>query len=200
MGQAERDKRDAKQRSRVMLSATLLVRGLACTVRIRNVSETGALVEGEFLPEVGTELILQRGDHEIAGSVMWVKGGRCGIRFSGMIEVSEWAGVQAPARSSVEPPPLPPSLMPQAATANAGEALPRRVGEELAYVQRLIDSIGDELVANPVFVNRYQRAFQNFDLASQILGHLSRVLLAEDQVAAVDRVSMAELKKRLLRS
>lgn len=196
--QAERDKRDAKHRSRVMLAATLLVRGLACNVRIRNISETGALLEGDVLPEVGTDLLLQRGSHEIGGTVKWVREGRCGVRFTGLIVVSEWAGVQAAARTDM---PLPPSLLPQPAPAGDDKArLRQRVGEEIAYVQRLIDSIGDELVANPVFVNRYQRSFQNFDLASQILGHLSRVLMADDQVAAAEQIGMSELKKRLLRS
>jgi hypothetical protein len=200
--QADRDKRKvATHRSRVMLAATMLVRGLACNVRIRNVSETGALIEGDVLPEVGASLLLQRGNHEVGAEVVWVRAGRCGVRFAGLIVVSEWAGVQATTRSDPDSSPLPSSLLPQPAPPAAGETLlPRRVAEEIAYVQRLIDSIGEELVANPVFVNRYQRSFQNFDLASQILGHLSRVLMAEDQVAAADQIGMQDLRKRLLRS
>lgn len=197
--QAERDKRAAAHRSRVMLAATLVVRGFPCHVRIRNISETGALLEGEVLPETDEQVLLQRGDNETIGTVKWVRSNRCGVRFADLIEVADWAGVQASPRA--DPLPLPAALLPAAEAAPTGAAaLPRRLGEELAYVQRLIDSIGNELVANPVFVNRYQRSFQNFDLASQILGHLSRVLMAEDQAAAAEKISMQELKKRLLRS
>ena len=197
--QIDQDKRDAKHRSRVMLAATLLARGLACNVRIRNVSETGALLEGDVLPDVGTQLILQRGEHEMNATVMWVRGGRCGVRFADLVTVSDWAGVQPAAQADALP--LPSSLLPQLAVSDPSDAmLPRRIGEEIAYVQRLIDSIGNELVANPVFVNRYQRALQNFDLASQILGHLSRVMLADDQLGAAEKVGLTDLRNRLLRS
>ncbi len=203
--QLDQDKRNAKHRSRVMLAAILLGRGLAMNVRIRNISETGALVEGDVLPEVGSTLILQRGSQEVGAEVMWSRAGRCGVRFDGPIVVAEWAGVPAaaakPAEAGSEPAPLPSSLMPKPASQEDPEALlPRRVGEELAYVQRLIQNIGNELVANPLIVHRHGRTFQDFDLASQILGHLARVLTADDRVDAAEKVGMQELRKRLLRS
>jgi hypothetical protein len=202
--QLEQDKRSATHRSRVMLAATLLVRGVAMNVRIRNISETGALLEGDVLPEVGSTLLLRRGRHEVGAEVMWAQAGRCGVRFEGTIVVADWAGVQAAAAQAgaagAAPPPLPSSLMPQAEAEDGCEALmPRRVAEELAYVQRLIENIGNELVSNPLIVHRHGRTFQDFDVASQILGHLARVLTADDRVGAAEKVGMVELRKRLLR-
>jgi hypothetical protein len=190
-----------------MLAATAQVSGLSVNVRIRNISETGALIEGDVLPEVGTILRLQRGDHEAGAEVMWAKAGRCGVRFGGAIDVAAWIGTQAAAaRASFsdadsQVPPLPASLLPQAPPRDLCEAqMPRRVGEELAYVQRLIEGIGNELAGNPLIVHRYARTFQDFDLASQILGHLARVLMADDSIRAAERVGMQELRNRLLRS
>lgn len=190
-----------------MLAATAQVHGLSVNVRIRNISECGALIEGDLVPEPGTELKLQRGCHEALGVVMWAQPGRYGVKFRSPIVVARWAGVQtAPAAptgfgSAEREPPPPAPLLAKASPPDRCEALlTRRIGEELGYVQRLIDNIANELAGNPVIVHRHGHTLQGFDLASQILGHLSRILAAEDGLAAAQKVGMQELKKRLLRS
>jgi hypothetical protein len=48
----------------------------------------------------------------------------------------------------------------------------------MSYVQRLVESIADELIDEPVVVSRHPQALQKFDLVNQILGHLATILTA----------------------
>ena len=77
--------------------------------------------------------------------------------------------------------------------------MPSRIVEELAYIRRLVESIGDELVSEPAIVCRHASALQKFDLAAQMLGLLGTILLADDQVAAAENIGQQDLKARLLR-
>ena len=92
------------------------------------------------------------------------------------------------------------------ATASIGNA-PRdlldgmddRIAAELAYIQRLLEAIGSELINDPIMVQRHAIVLQNFDLASQVLGHLANILTADDLSAAIEGIGMEELRTRLLR-
>ncbi|HEX9947586.1 MAG TPA: hypothetical protein VGA98_08605, partial [Allosphingosinicella sp.] len=48
-------------RTNLLLAATAEVGGRSLPVRIRNLSETGALIEGAGLPDAGMSLVLARG-------------------------------------------------------------------------------------------------------------------------------------------
>lgn len=93
---------------------------------------------------------------------------------------------------------------PPPAAANAEAELdPRqidaRVSEELEYVRRLLDMMGDQFASDPMILQRHGRVMQGFDLAGQILGHIAKLLLAEDRRSAVERIGMHELRARLKR-
>ena len=45
--------------------------------------------------------------------------------------------------------------------------LEQRIAEEIEYARRVLDSIGNTLVSDPILVARHQQCLQNFD----ILGH-----------------------------
>lgn len=51
------------------------------TIKLRNMSPIGALVEGEMLPIPGSRVRLLRNDLPLMGHVVWVQGKRGGIRF-----------------------------------------------------------------------------------------------------------------------
>ncbi len=214
----QRERRKPKHRSNVMLAATILVRGLSAHVRIRNLSETGALVEGSAIPEVGTKLTLCRNQFEAEASVVWAKQGRCGLQFDAPVVVTDWVvsqtarpctgmtpaqqridQIQADIRAGIAPPPEAAAPVAASAAAEREGVLPQRLAEEIAYVQRLIESVGDELIGEPLIVHRHAGALQKFDAVDQILGHLAAVLKAGDRVRAVEAVGMEELRSRLLR-
>jgi PilZ domain-containing protein len=208
------ERRAAAPRSNVMFAATLGVDGAQLAVRVRNLSETGALVEGATLPSPDTRIRLLRNTLSVDGSVVWSSSGRAGLRFTSVIDPRAWIKpgatppapsadqafvdtIQAAARAGL--PALPARPMPQGDRAKLTAAMPSRIVEELAYVRRLVESIGDELVSEPAVVCRHPAALQKFDLAAQILGQLGTVLLADDQVAAAEKIGQQELKARLLR-
>ena len=75
-----------------------------------------------------------------------------------------------------------------------------RLSEELEYVQRLLDLMGDQLASDPIILQRHVRSMQGFDLAGQILGHIAKVLASPDRRAAIEGIGMHELRARLQRS
>ena len=201
-------------RKNLMLAASIEAGGARAAVRIRNLSESGAMLDGAVLPEPGSQFILLRADIAVPASVVWREGGRCGVRFDKIAAtVDEWvAGKTAPTfngqqgqarvdaiqnavRSGAA---LPSEAKPSGETLPAGE-IERRVSEEIVYVQRLIDALGEELVEDPVMLQRHMRVLQNLDRASQMLEHLGTVLGASDRLAAAQGVVMQDLRERLLR-
>ena len=77
-----------------LLTASIEAGALKAPVRIRNLSETGAMIDGAALPDIGTVLTLRRLE-VVRAVVVWSATGRCGIRFDGVAAVEDWvAGVR----------------------------------------------------------------------------------------------------------
>lgn len=197
-------------RKNLLLAASIEAGALSAPVRIRNLSETGALIDGAALPEVGTELILRRLEIEIGATVVWRTNGRCGIRFGGNVCVDDWAigkrrvppffersqaGVdarQAAVRSGISLP-VDQFVPPRA------DILEERIVEELAYLRRVLGSVGDGLSDDAIILQRHAGALQQVDIACQILAELGAILASKDRVAAVAKVNMHDLRARLSR-
>jgi hypothetical protein len=64
--------------------------GSATPVRVRNLSQNGALVEASVLPEAGTSVLLKRGSLCVEAQVVWVDQQRAGLRLAKPVTVSEW--------------------------------------------------------------------------------------------------------------
>jgi hypothetical protein len=202
-------------RKNLLLAATIEAGALSAPVRIRNLSETGALIDGAALPDVGTELTLRRLEIEIGATVVWRTGGRCGIRFTGNVSVDDWAigkrrasqlfersqaGVdarQAAVRSGLALPAEDGAAM---ITPPRADLLEERIVEELAYIRRALDSVGATLSDDAVILQRHGDALQQVDVACQMLGELGKILGSKDRVAAAAAVNMHDLRARLLRT
>jgi hypothetical protein len=198
-------------RTNLLLSATIETATLKAPVRIRNLSEGGALLEGAAFPDVGGVLTLRRLEIAIDAAVVWRSASRCGIQFKGKAAVADWvSGTQSRSSHDIDQArvdsiqaavragrPVPTTEGTAAPVVNAD--LDRRIAEELSYVKRLLEIVGDELTDAPIVVQRYSRSLQSFDLACQILGHLSTILTASNRGAAVQAVGMDDLRARLLR-
>jgi hypothetical protein len=204
----DQDSRRSK-RHRTLLAATLRGHGCAYSVRIRNISEGGALLEGSTLPACGAELILCKGELQAPVSVVWAQGDRCGVKFLCAVSVPRWlapvptvrqAGqqrldeIQAAIRAGNCPTPTASTAVKLSPT-----ALRERVAEELAFVQRLLQQMGEALVVDPMVMQRHATTLQQFDVASQIVGHLGRITAAADPVSEAEQVGMVSLRARLLR-
>jgi len=86
-----------------------------------------------------------------------------------------------------------------ASLAASQSLLDRRLAEELEFLRRRLEAIGAIVSNDPILLVRYSAAVQDIDLMSQTLGHLSKVVEAQDKQAAAERISLGELKARLTR-
>ena len=68
-------------RRRVALSGTLETLQGQIPVACRNLSATGALVEGCNLPAAGRDVVLKVGPLDCFATVVWAAEGRCGLSF-----------------------------------------------------------------------------------------------------------------------
>jgi hypothetical protein len=69
------------RRSPVLLGATVEIDGTHFAVKLRNLSETGALIEGDRLPGEGVATCFRRGNLELNSRVVWVEGKFAGLSF-----------------------------------------------------------------------------------------------------------------------
>lgn len=81
-------KRRAK-RNRVLLAAKLQVSGAEIDVRLRDLSQKGALVECVSVPPAGTEVVFHRGSITVPARIAWTGSNRAGLEFAYMIDESE---------------------------------------------------------------------------------------------------------------
>lgn len=102
IGGPEEGKRRSK-RSLVLLAAKLKTSRGEIDVRLRNLSQTGALLEtAEIIPGVDSDVVFERGTTVVAGRVAWIKGSRFGLQFNEPIEESEVLVHVGPSRRQVE--------------------------------------------------------------------------------------------------
>ena len=79
------------------------------------------------------------------------------------------------------------------------DALNIRLGEELDYVRRMLEVLGDQLSGDPILIRRHAVALQSLDIVGQILGHVGNVVRSSDPHAAVEDIGMGDLRARLMR-
>lgn len=77
------------RRSPVFLTATLNFDGRSLSVILRNMSETGALIAGESLPEEGTTVHFERKAIRVQARVIWVHEGYAGLAFNRELQREE---------------------------------------------------------------------------------------------------------------
>lgn len=70
----------------MLLAASLEVGGVRLPVKLRNLSEKGALIDGDHLPPAGTATIFCRKDLRLRSQVVWVHGKLAGIAFDEELE------------------------------------------------------------------------------------------------------------------
>lgn len=70
------------RRSPVYLAASVEIAGVPQPVKLRNLSEEGALIESERLPLEGTMTFFERNELRLKSRVVWVEGRYAGIAFA----------------------------------------------------------------------------------------------------------------------
>ena len=97
--------RRTNQRARLQLAAMLEGTTRAYRVLLRNLSATGAMLEGEELPPPGRMVALKRPDLDAFGTVVWTENGRCGLHFDERLDLEQVISLAraAPERPEAEP-------------------------------------------------------------------------------------------------
>jgi hypothetical protein len=76
-------------RAPVLLTASVEVDGVPYSVKLRNLSEEGALIEGEHLPPEGAEAYFARNQLRLKSRVVWVEGRYAGVAFARSLKQEE---------------------------------------------------------------------------------------------------------------
>lgn len=199
-------------RKNVMLAASISAGAVSAPVRIRNLSEAGAMIDGAALPNAGSTLMLNRLELSVMATVVWHRDGRCGLSLRVPITVDDWiAGVRTAAANAslgqlrvdhIQSAIRSGAALPSETAAPApnpvdAEPIEQRIAAELARVKRMLDAVSEELTDDVDVLMRHERAMQNFDIAAQTVEELSAVMGARDREGAVASVQMHDLRSRL---
>jgi hypothetical protein len=74
------------RRSNVLMAASLETAMGTTKVTLRNLSDEGALVEGERIPGPGEQLVFRKNDLAVSGRIAWVSERRAGIAFDAKLQ------------------------------------------------------------------------------------------------------------------
>lgn len=104
------------RRSQVLLTAELEHAGACLSVKLRNLSSEGALIESDKLPLEGTPVEFRRNELSASGRVVWVSGRHAGVAFDTKLNPEEvLRHIPAP-RPRVHPRPYRPGILPRKMT------------------------------------------------------------------------------------
>jgi len=92
------------QRSNVLLKATLELPGVSLPVVLRNLSQDGALVQGEGFPEPGTRVLFHRQGLSVPSRIAWSHCEHAGLEFEFPLFPGEMLR-HVPSPASRRPPP-----------------------------------------------------------------------------------------------
>jgi hypothetical protein len=191
-------------RSSIYLAATLYCDGSAAPVKIRNISASGALLEGSSVPSDGSLVQLVRGGLIVHGLIAWSAEGRCGLKFSGSVDVQRWRA--APANSEQQrvdevvrlvkagavPLPIPP-LTHEAERRQASDPTVE-LARDLQRATDLLEQLGATLSLDDDVVMRHGGALQSLDIAMQMIAAVNAVIAGEADLE-IEPMKLAGLRR-----
>lgn len=176
----------AEARTNLFLGAVIRAPGLSLPVKVRNMSASGALVEGTGLPEEGAEVQLVRGSLQLSATVAWSAEGRCGVRFSTLACVRDWlAPPTNPGQQRVDEAvrvlklgavPMPRRPASQSPAPNGSQLV--QFGDDLRRAMRLVKEVCHELSSDDEVVMHHAKKLQNMDIVQQTVAAIADALEA----------------------
>lgn len=175
----EGDKRvRTEPRTNMFVMATISAASAWGPVKVRNLSPSGALIEGAVLPAAKEKVCLRRGPLRVTGEVVWCGSGQAGLRFLSRVEVKEWlpASGNRLAQQRVdelvqqvrgEGSPCRPSVISETAE------LHPIGGSQLVELATALEALGNDLAGDAGVVDRHFSKLQTLDIAAQLLRKLS---------------------------
>ncbi|NNM76637.1 hypothetical protein HJG53_06960 [Sphingomonas sp. ID1715] len=174
-----------------MLAASIEWSGERHPVFVRNLSTSGAMVDGRLLPLPGESVVLHRDEQRIPATVIWATGNRCGLSFAVQVRVEQLIKRQKSAtgtpvhqarvdaiQSALRAKSALPTFQETEAVVGAA-AVGKRLVDEIGFAQRLVERVGEDLANDSYVLTRYAVVLQQLDEAEQLLRKLTRELSAE---------------------
>lgn len=188
----------AHRRSVTMLTANLTVANSSWPATIRNLSVQGALVQTAAKLEIGVEVVLSRGSHDVAGAVRRRCSEGFGICFREAINVADW--MQSIDTATTNRKGTREADGHAEAQTLAPETILSRVGEEMAYISRLIEGVASLLAEDPILRVRHSSRIQELCMSEQMLQELGAILESDRSADAVQANATGPMRQRLLRA
>lgn len=166
----QRDSR-ARQRNNLFVSAVLSSDNGYGSAIVRNLSETGALVEAPVLPPPGTKIRLRRAGLEVPGTIVWQNHRRAGLKFQSPISVDDWLpGAARKHQALVDR--MVDEVRTKAVAQPSSEAGPEEVIWNAEKIATLIERIAARLSGDDRIVAEHSEELQQLEIAVQ---HLRRL-------------------------
>jgi hypothetical protein len=156
-------------------------------VKIRNLSPTGALIEGSCIPVPvpGSAVRLVRGRLAAHALVAWSADGRFGLKFAGPIDIVAWRA--APVNNEqgrvddivrlVKAGAVPLSVG-QLSLAD-GRLSPAELSHDLRLASQLLGRLGDAFSSDVVIAANHGAAFQQLDIAMQVIAAVEEIVAGD---------------------
>ena len=158
----------------MFVMATIYAGDMSAPVKIRDLSPTGALIEGVQIPPVKSKVSLRRGILHTEGEIIWSRGGRAGMKFDAAVTVSHWlpggealveqervdAIFHGTGQSELTAEPV--TLLSHPVTA-----------AEIKEVKAELETLADALAEDTDVLMRHSKQMQALDLAGQLLERLA---------------------------
>jgi hypothetical protein len=176
--QTEPETQRAHARTSMFVLASMTSATASGPVKIRNMSSSGALIEGGSLPVVGDHLSIRRGDLAAAGRIVWRLEGRAGVRFDCEVDVSNWLPTGFSGRqqqvdqtfSELKAGLATDKPAASQSPAPASRIAPSRIERlDLLETADALDVLADLLAEDVEVVVRLSARLQALDIASQLL-------------------------------
>jgi hypothetical protein len=158
----------------MFIMATIYAGSGCAPVKIRNLSTTGALIEGARIPPQMTKVSLRRGGLNVIGTVVWCSNGRAGLEFESPISVAHWlpGGEALLDQEQVD------AVFHGAEGNNergSGSVEPQEsvTAADIMTTKAMLEVLADALADDTDLLVRHGAQMQALDLAVQMLGKLA---------------------------
>ena len=145
-------------------------------VKLRNLSSTGAHIEGAVLPVAGAQIRLRRGSLEVAGQIAWCREGEAGVRFASNVTVADWLprGRAITGQQRIDEV-VHQSRISSAASLSEQAHVPdgRPASSDLTRFRQALEALTEDLASDPVVFERHGHKLQVLDIVAGALQKLA---------------------------
>ncbi len=166
-------------RTHLFVAATIYADSGSTPVKIRNMSQSGVLIEGAVLPDVGERITLKRGRLHATGWITWRVERKAGVRLEAAVHVADWMARQVSSEQERIDALL--SIVrndkPGASGTPAGTSAAASIEAELAQLRAELGALENALLGDVIVVATHPE-IQTFDISLQRIDRILKQLHA----------------------